>query len=104
MAFPDTIVTFPTKVNTQAVDGSKIAQYQAAMEAGDLTLASQILSTITNYSKKIIDTAYLNSIAQTVNALEKYFLEKYSPAIVVSANQPSVQEQTDFWLQITGTV
>lgn len=103
MAFPETIVTFPTKQNVTAEDGALIAQYQAAIEAQDLELASAILVQITNYANKIINAAYLNEIAQTVTALELFYEQRYNPAIVVSATQPAAQQATDFWFEITGT-
>lgn len=102
MAFPDTIVTFPTRNNITAQDGELISQFQDAIKAQDMVLANSILAQITDYSTKIITAAYLNSIASTCNALEKYYLERYSPAYVVSANQPALQQRTDFWFEITG--
>lgn len=103
MAFPDTIVNFPTMQNITASDGALIAQYQQAMLNQDTTLALEILSRISNYTRKIITASYLNSIGTTVKALELYYLEKYSPAIVVSSTQPVHQGETDLWFQITGT-
>ena len=38
------------------------------------------------------------------NYLETFYLDRYSPAYVVSASQPSTQGKYDFWFQITGTV
>lgn len=103
MAFPDTIVNFPTMQNITASDSVLIAQYQQAMLNQDTTLALEILSQISDYTKKIISASYLNSIGTTVKALELYYLEKYSPAIVVSSTQPVHQGKTDLWFQITGT-
>ena len=103
MAFPDTIVTFPTMQNVSASDGALIKQYQAAIEAQNMAQAATILAQISNYTKKIITASYLNSIASTTNALETYYLQRYSPAYIVSATQPATQGKTDFWFQITGT-
>ena len=102
MAFPDTIVTFPTRNDITAQDGELISQFQDAIKAQNMALAQSILEQITDYSTKIITAAYLNSIASTCNALETYYLERYSPAYVVSANQPALQQRTDFWFEITG--
>ena len=103
MAFPDTIVTFPTMQNITASDGDLIKQYQQAVEAKDMATAATILAQITNYDKKIITANYLNSISTTLHAVEQFYAERYNPAIVVSATQPIAQEATDFWFEITGT-
>lgn len=103
MAFPDTIVEFPIRRNITASDGSLIAQYQQAIQNGDMALANQIGSRIPYYSQKLITAAYLNSITETVMALERYYLEKYSPSVIVSSSQPPLQEKTDMWFEITGT-
>ena len=101
MAFPDTIVTFPTMQDITASDGVLVAQYQQAMENQDTALALEILSRISNYTRKIITASYLNSIGTTVKALELYYLDKYSPAVVVSTTQP-LQSKKDMWFEITG--
>ena len=85
-----------------ASDGALITQYQAAMQAGNLTLAKQILAQIPNNQNKIITADYLNTINDTVVAVEKYFQARYSPAYVVSSNRPFAQESGDFWFQVTG--
>lgn len=103
MAFPEEIVTFTNRMNIGISDFSLIKQYQEAIQNLDIATANEILEQIPNYQRKIINADYLNSITQTVMALEIYFLEKYSPAIVVSSSQPVVQESTDMWFQITGT-
>ena len=84
-----------------ASDGALIAQYQIAMQTGNLALAKQILSQIPNSQNKIITADYLNTINDTVVAVEKYFQARYSPAYVVSNTQPSAQENGDFWFQVT---
>ena len=85
-----------------ASDGSLAQQYQTAIQAGNLTLAQQILAQIPNNQNKIITADYLNTINDTVVAVEKYFQARYSPAYVVSNTQPSAQENGDFWFQVTG--
>ena len=85
-----------------ASDGTLIAQYQAAMQAGNLALAKQILSQIPNSQNKIITADYLNTINDTVVAIERYFGSRYSPAYIVSESQPACQEATDFWFEVTG--
>ena len=99
--FPNEIQTFPQMIDLIASDGTLVQQYQAAMQAGNLTLAKQILAQIPNNQNKIITADYLNTINDTVVAVEKYFQTRYSPAYVVSGTQPSAQENGDFWFQVT---
>ena len=100
--FPSEIQTFPQMIDLTASDGALAQQYQAAMQAGNLALAKQILAQIPNNQSKIITADYLNTINDTVVAVEKYFQARYSPAYVVSNTQPSAQENGDFWFQVTG--
>ena len=99
--FPQQVQTFNQMQDISASDGALIAQYQTAMQAGNLTLAKQILDQIPNSQSKIITADYLNTINDTVVAVEKYFQARYSPAYVVSNTQPSAQENGDFWFQVT---
>ena len=89
-------------IDLAASDGPLVQQYQLAMQTGNLTLAKQILAQIPNNQSKIITADYLNTINDTVVAVEKYFQASYSPAYVVSNIQPSAQENGDFWFQVTG--
>ena len=100
--FPNAIQNFPQMVDLAASDGTLVQQYQIAMQAGNLTLAKQILDQIPNSQSKIITADYLNTINDTLVAVEKYFQARYSPAYVVSNTQPSAQENGDFWFQVTG--
>ena len=101
-SFPNAIQNFPQMIDLTASDGALAQQYQAAMQAGNLTLAQQILAQIPNNQSKIITADYLNTINDTLVAVEKYFQVRYSPAYVVSNTQPSAQENGDFWFQVTG--
>ena len=100
--FPNSTQTFPQMIDLTASDGALAQQYQAAMQAGNLALAKQILAQIPNNQNKIITADYLNTINDTVVAVEEYFQTRYSPAYVVSDTQPSSQESGDFWFQVTG--
>ena len=100
--FPNAIQNFPQMIDLLASDGTLAQQYQTAMQAGNLTLAKQILDQIPNNQSKIITADYLNTINDTLVAVEKYFQTRYSPAYVVSNTQPSAQESGDFWFQVTG--
>ena len=101
-SFPNALQTFPQMIDLTASDGTLAQQYQDAMQAGNLTLAKQILAQIPNNQNKIITADYLNTINDTLVALETYFTNKYSPAYVVSTTQPVNQEATDFWFEVTG--
>ena len=101
-SFPNAIQNFPQMIDLIASDGTLVQQYQIAMQAGNLTLAQQILAQIPNSQSKIITADYLNTINDTLVAVEKYFQARYSPAYVVSNTQPSTQENGDFWFQVTG--
>ena len=101
-SFPNALQTFPQMIDLLASDGSLAQQYQTAMQAGNLTLAKQILDQIPNSQSKIITADYLNTINDTVVAVEQYFSGRYSPAYIVSENQPTYQEATDFWFEVTG--
>ena len=100
--FPGAIQTFPQMIDLTASDGALAQQYQAAMQAGNLALAKQILAQIPNNQSKIITADYLNTINDTVLAVEQYFQARYSPAYIVSDTQPQSQEKNDFWFEITG--
>ena len=100
--FPGAIQAFPQMIDLTASDGTLAQQYQIAMQAGNLTLAKQILAQIPNNQSKIITADYLNTINDTVVAVEQYFQARYSPAYIVSDTQPQSQEKNDFWFEITG--
>ena len=99
--FPGAIQTFPQMIDLAASDGALAQQYQTAMQAGNLALAKQILAQIPNNQSKIITADYLNTINDTVVAVEQYFGGRYSPAYIVSEDQPTYQEATDFWFEVT---
>ena len=99
-SFPSQTQLFPTMQDATSYDGALIKQYQAAMEAGNLTLARQILTQIPSGQNKVITADYLNTINDTVVAVEEYFNVRYSPAYVVSETQPTNQQPTDFWFQV----
>ena len=100
--FPGAIQTFPQMIDLAASDGTLVQQYQIAMQAGNLALAKQILAQIPNNQNKIITADYLNTINDTVVAMEKYFQDRYSPAYIVSDTQPQSQGKSDFWFEVTG--
>ena len=70
--FPSQTQLFPTMQDATSYDGALIKQYQAAMEAGNLTLARQILTQIPSGQNKVITADYLNTINDTVVAVRLY--------------------------------
>lgn len=101
-SFPNQIQNFPQMQDITAQDATLVQQYQNAMQVGNLSLAQQILAQIPNNQNKIVTADYLNTINDTVIAVQKYFGARYSPAYVVSETQPVNQEKSDFWFQVTG--
>jgi hypothetical protein len=101
-SFPNQIQNFPQMQDITAQDAILVQQYQNAMQVGNLSLAQQILAQIPNNQNKIVTADYLNTINDTVIAVQKYFGARYSPAYVVSETQPVNQEKSDFWFQVTG--
>lgn len=101
-SFPKQIQNFPEMQDITAQDAILVQQYQNAMQVGNLSLAQQILAQIPNNQNKIVTADYLNTINDTVIAVQKYFGARYSPAYVVSETQPVNQEKSDFWFQVTG--
>ena len=101
-SFPNAIQNFPQMIDLIASDGTLVQQYQTAIQAGNLALAKQILAQIPNNQNKIITADYLNTINDTLVAVEQYFQARYSPAYIVSDTQPQSQEKNDFWFEITG--
>ena len=101
-SFPNQIQNFPQMQDITAQDAILVQQYQNAMQVGNLSLAQQILAQISNNQNKIVTADYLNTINDTVIAVQKYFGARYSPAYVVSETQPVNQEKSDFWFQVTG--
>lgn len=77
--FPDSLDTFITWLNIVASDGPLIAQYQSAMEAGNITQANQILAQIPQSSQKIITAVDLNSLSQAMLAVERFYLTDIQP-------------------------
>lgn len=98
-SFPGAIQQFQQMQDITANDAALVTQYQTAMRNGNLPQALAALAAITDADKKIISADYLNTINDTLNALQAYFAERYSPAYIVSQNQPVGQEVGDFWFK-----
>lgn len=87
--YPENLDTFTTWLNITASDGPLIAQYQAAMEAGNTVLANQILAQIPNATQKIIKATDLNKITQAILAVERFYKTDI---------EPYIQTQQESWL------
>ena len=79
--FPSSVDQFMTFLNIVASDGPLIAQYQQAMEAGNTTLANQILTQIPQGTQKIITATDLNTLSQAILAVERFYLTDIKPYV-----------------------
>lgn len=89
--FPESIDIFPTWFNIVASDGPLIAQYQAAMEAGNQTQANQILAQIPQGTQKIITATSLNDLTAAILAVERFYKDNIADYI---------ETQQQSWLTI----
>ena len=85
------IDTFTTWLNIVATDGPLIQQYQAAMKAGNQTLANQILAQIPQGTQKIITATDLNTLTQAMLAVERFYLTDI---------EPYISQQQESWLNV----
>ena len=90
-SFPGTLDTFTTWINILASDGPLIAQYQAALQAGNIAQANQILAQIPQGTQKIITATDLNKLTQAIQAVERFYKTDVKPYI---------QSQQESWLNI----
>ncbi len=79
--FPSSVDQFMTFLNIVASDGPLIAQYQQAMEAGNTTLANQILTQIPQGTQKIITATDLNTLSQAMLSVERFYLTDIKPYV-----------------------
>lgn len=101
-SFPGAIQTFTQMIDLSSTDGNLVEQYQVARNNNDIALANQILSEITNADQKLLTADKINILNETCVALQDYYTARYSSAYVVSASQPSAQENGDFWFRVVG--
>lgn len=99
--YPNEIQTFPTMQDIIAEDAVAVVAYQKAMQDGDINAAQVALSGISNYNTKIITADLINTILDTCIEVQKYYTARYSPAYIVSSTQPTTQQPTDFWFEVT---
>lgn len=101
--FPNQIQTFPAMLDIAPSDAPLIKQWHTAVQNQQWAAANAIWQQIPNVSQKIITATVMNTAFDTTVALEYYFLQKWSPAYVVSNTQPPTQETKDYWFH-TGVV
>ena len=87
--FPGNIDTFTTWLDIVSTDGPLIYQYQQALQAGNSTLANQILAQIPQGAQKIIKAVDLNTLTQAMLAVERFYLTDV---------EPYIQTQQESWL------
>lgn len=98
-SFPGSVQIFPVMKDINVSDAELVRQYQAAIANGDIEGAKAALKKIPDNQKKIITADYLNMINDTVQAVQQYFLSRYSPTYIVSKDIPAGQAIGDFWFQ-----
>ena len=89
--FPSSLDQFTTFLNIVATDGPLISQYQSAMEAGNTTLANQILAQIPQGTQKIITAVDINTLSQAILAVERFYLTDI---------EPYIDTQEESWLNV----
>ena len=88
-SYPNSIQLFPTMQDMTASDALLVTQFQQAMQSGNIPLAQTILAQITDKDTKIISAELLNTAWDTLVALQKQFITKYSPRIYYFRNTTS---------------
>lgn len=90
-SFPENIDQFLVYLDIVASDGALVQQYMEAMNAGNTTLANQILGQIPSASQKIIKATDLNKLSQAILAIERFYKTDI---------QPYVESKQVEWLNI----
>jgi len=95
--FPNSEQTFSTMLDISQSDAILVKQYHDAILNQDFALANSILTQIPNVSQQFLTSQIVNIAFETSVALERYFLDRWSPAYIVSSTEPLGQETGDFW-------
>lgn len=99
-SFPGSIQKMERFADITLSDAPLIAEYQRWVELGNTVEANRTLESIPNYSQKIITAEKLNTMIDTLMALQTYYLERYSSSYIVSKTKPASQKSGDFWFRI----
>lgn len=86
--FPEQVQAFVTMLNMTVADAEAVTGYQAAMQAGNNTLAQQYYNQITSANQKFVDATKMNTLMDTCMALEKFYATDI---------EPYVEAQQDIW-------
>lgn len=62
-------------------DAEAVSGYQAAMEAGNTSLAQQYYAQITNANQKFVDAEKMNTLMDTCVALQRFYLTDIKPYV-----------------------
>lgn len=68
-------------LNMTVNDAEAVSGYQAAMEAGNTSLAQQYYAQITNANQKFVDAEKMNTLMDTCVALQRFYLTDIKPYI-----------------------
>lgn len=89
--FPENLDSWGQFLNIVASDGPLVQQYIEAMEAGNQTLAEQILTQIPSASQKIIKATDLNKLTQAMLAVERFYKDNIADY---------VENKQESWLSV----
>ena len=79
--FPDNIDNIPYFVNITAQDLPSINLFHYYLRMGDFQAASNVLQSVDDYDKKLIDSGKLNQFRDALIALERYYKNDVEPYI-----------------------
>lgn len=68
-------------LNMTVNDAEAVSGYQAAMEAGNTSLAQQYYAQITNANQKFVDAEKMNTLMDTCVALQRFYLTDIKPYV-----------------------
>lgn len=70
--FPEAVDTFVQMLDIVASDATNLAEYQSAMEAGNVVQANAALSNMANGAQKLLTADKINKIFNSIEALERF--------------------------------
>lgn len=79
--FPNSKDTFKQFLDIVISDGNLIKQYQAAVQAGNSSLATQILQQIPAYTQKVLTATDLNKFVDAIIAVERFYDSDIKPYV-----------------------
>ena len=79
--FPEAVDTFVQMLDIVASDATNLAEYQSAMEAGNVIQANAALSNIANGTQKLLTAEKINKIFNSIEALERFLASDIVPYV-----------------------